>query len=81
MGCRKYDSLRDLGDLLPTFTDTSAADLGARKQRAEMLAWRRRDKRASEAVELLVVQPVGGQSWMNQIGNAIRAVGLTMRDL
>jgi hypothetical protein len=46
-----------------------------------MLAWRVRDKRASTAVELLVVQPVGSQFWMDQIGNAIRAVGLTMRDL
>jgi hypothetical protein len=58
-----------------------SADLETRKVRAVALAWRVRDERASKAVELLVVQPVGSQEWNDQIGNAIRAVGTVMRDL
>ena len=32
-------------------------------------------------VELLIVQPVNSQQWNDQIGNAVRAVGMVMRDL
>lgn len=77
----EYDSLRELSDLLPTFTGPQSPDLEARKVRAVALAWRVRDERASKAVELLVTQPVGSQGWNDQTGNAIRDVGRVMRDL
>jgi hypothetical protein len=77
----EYDSLKELGDLLPTFTGMQSADLEARKVRAVALAWRVRDERASKAVELLIVQPAGSQSWNDEIGNATRAVGQAMREL
>jgi hypothetical protein len=77
----EYDSLGELGDLLPTFADGDPFDMEVRKQRVVMLAWRVRDDRASTAVELLIVQPVNSQQWNDQIGNAVRAVGMVMRDL
>lgn len=77
----EYESMHELSDLLPTFTGQHEADLEARKVRAVALAWRVRDERASRAVELLVVQPVGSQEWNDQMGNAIRDIGRVMRDL
>lgn len=77
----EYDALRDLGDMLPAFIGMQTGDLETRKVRAVTLAWRVRDPRASEAVELLVSLPVGSQEWNDQVGNAIRAVGGVMREL
>ncbi len=74
----EYESLRELSDLLPSFTGTQGVDLEARKLRAVALAQRVRDGRASAAVEHLIVQPVGSQEWNDGIGNAVRVVGTVM---
>ncbi len=39
------------------------------------------DLRASEAVQKLVVEPDYSPGWNDEIGNAIRGVGMVMRQL
>jgi hypothetical protein len=78
----EYDSLRELSDLLPTFSEPESPNTRETKHfRVVALARRVRDQRASEAVELLVSLPRDSQEYRDQIGNAVRIVGAVMTDL
>jgi hypothetical protein len=78
----EYDSLRELSELMSALrTPSSPAGLEATKVRAVALAHRVRDPRPAQAVEQLIVQEAGSDAWNDEVGNAARVVGQSMREL
>jgi hypothetical protein len=74
----EYESLRELGELLPALVGYSGSALDERKVRAMALPTRVRDEAVRASVERLVVNFTGTP---DQVGGAVRVVGRAMREL